>query len=684
MARSISTQQVVSSMATDFLTVHLRHRFRKIENSQIFRRFQARDELAHAHVSLGPTSPKTMVDFELLALNDGAWVLTWQDESCDYLEGRVLEPAKAAEWLLAYKHELPADLAELVNLSATQKSRLRMTLGDLLAEVESSERAYNANMATVARMEQEGRGIEAYGMRIQAAALLFQPDSETMPGIDRLEIICNARWGTGLTCESVRRLRGELCTAYGYSMKQANKLDLNAAADGFENAPPCPGCGNQPAARDVDDVCPACGAFRFRCRIARHIPLGDGEPIIQRLGKPFWERIPPSQIVRKSEIKPESDDNGFACPGCRAALPETYRVLPKVLCQSCGQYECNTGNYQVAVAGGPAEVINVASPSWLPIPPIRRDAAVPVSKGEPSRVIVVTDHKLDRFEVNLAECKSFGLAGPNDARVEIFRTTNQFWLRHEPQSGTGHFLAECEVMELFRQAARPMPMELSPTTTTTTTPQPQPSNAHAVGADRNEIVPNVAEFVFVRHGDMYFIRAFGVDGHFGLLKGFEYIAKLISQPGKAVLMVELIGGSLEDQIVGDSHSIQPVLDSTAKHEACEQLTELNNDLDRARRNNDEAEITRLEQEKERLESSLLAVVGLAGRDRDLNNPADKLRPRINNALKTSYEKLRSAQPTLQKLAEHFNASIRSTGLTYIYEPRSAILWSSEIPKIRQQ
>ncbi len=59
---------------------------------------------------------------------------------------------------------------------------------------------------------------------------------------------------------------------------------------------PCPSCGSPAAALDVDDACPKCGKFMFRCRIVRHIPLGQGEPIVQRLGQPFWERIPPSHV----------------------------------------------------------------------------------------------------------------------------------------------------------------------------------------------------------------------------------------------------------------------------------------------------------------------------------------------------------------------------------------------------
>jgi hypothetical protein len=65
--------------------------------------------------------------------------------------------------------------------------------------------------------------------------------------------------------------------------------------------PLCPVCGSPPAAHDVDDVCPNCGAFHFRCGIATHVPLSMGpsesQVIHQQVRPPHWERIPPSQVV---------------------------------------------------------------------------------------------------------------------------------------------------------------------------------------------------------------------------------------------------------------------------------------------------------------------------------------------------------------------------------------------------
>lgn len=65
--------------------------------------------------------------------------------------------------------------------------------------------------------------------------------------------------------------------------------------------PPCPGCGSPPAADDVDDVCPRCGAYFFHCRLIQHVPLHPTAPIIKQRLRPFWKRIPPSQVRKPKD-----------------------------------------------------------------------------------------------------------------------------------------------------------------------------------------------------------------------------------------------------------------------------------------------------------------------------------------------------------------------------------------------
>jgi len=103
------------------------------------------------------------------------------------------------------------------------------TLGALLEAVEVGEAAYRHHIAIAERHEAQGSA-EAKWWRTQAEVSRFHPvsghdplrgwkwaDGEPVsntlalwPGIDLLEALCQAEFGSGLTSESIRRIRGRL------------------------------------------------------------------------------------------------------------------------------------------------------------------------------------------------------------------------------------------------------------------------------------------------------------------------------------------------------------------------------------------------------------------------------------------------------------------------------------------
>ncbi|HUY32964.1 MAG TPA: hypothetical protein VMV69_09300 [Pirellulales bacterium] len=169
-------------------------------------------------------------------------------------------------------------------------------------------------------------------------------------------------------------------------------------------------------------------------------------------------------------------------------------------------------------------------------------------------------------------------------------------------------------------------------------------------------------------GGTYFIAGFGERGHLPKLKGFAQLAKLVASPGIPIPMLELSGANLDQRIVNDQQSRQATLDATAKKEADKQLRELGADIEQAMKDNDLAELGRLQQEHDDLVTHLTTATGIGGKDRDMNNPLDKLRPRIFGTLGTAYKKLRSSKPPMKELADHFESSISSEGPTFIYRP----------------
>src|SRR5262249_3438902 len=124
---------------------------------------------------------------------------------------------------------------------------------DLIRELESEERAFAANSRTADHVEAEQGSIPAAWWRMQAAVLRFQPDLVRMPGIDRIEILCDElAGGTGLTAASVRHRRARLCRLKGCTLQDANNCSLVEAAEALETASPSHPLPTTPPRRPAD------------------------------------------------------------------------------------------------------------------------------------------------------------------------------------------------------------------------------------------------------------------------------------------------------------------------------------------------------------------------------------------------------------------------------------------------
>src|SRR5262245_18869512 len=112
----------------------------------------------------------------------------------------------------------------------------KYTLGRLLAEVESCSRAAESQRRLAENYQTQFGGAFAVRDFAQAAANEFRPDSESMPGINRLIAICNDRWGEGITPNTVRRLRGAVCRALALTVIEADGLTLDEVADALKES----------------------------------------------------------------------------------------------------------------------------------------------------------------------------------------------------------------------------------------------------------------------------------------------------------------------------------------------------------------------------------------------------------------------------------------------------------------
>jgi hypothetical protein len=208
-----------------------------------------------------------------------------------------------------------------------------------------------------------------------------------------------------------------------------------------------------------------------------------------------------------------------------------------------------------------------------------------------------------------------------------------------------------------------------------------PSATPAEGSGKSEGFGDQG-FVFRLDGALYFIAGFGERGHLPKLKGFDQLAKLVASPGAPVLMYELLGTVGDQRFLQDRHSRQEAFGPEGKRELHDKIREVKADLEQAKKENNFRLQESLQTEYERLIGFVNAGTGRrrkgrAGKDRDLNNVYDKLRSRIRGTLNTAFEKLRSMDRPMKKLADHLDLCISSEGSTFIYRPVPSISWQTE-------
>lgn len=109
------------------------------------------------------------------------------------------------------------------------------TLGQLLTTLQGSEAAFEANSRTAERVAAKDGAVLGQWWRATAGALLFRPDTAAMPGIDRIQILCDElNSDGGLTAANVARVRAKVCRAKPCSLAEANELSLDEVADILE------------------------------------------------------------------------------------------------------------------------------------------------------------------------------------------------------------------------------------------------------------------------------------------------------------------------------------------------------------------------------------------------------------------------------------------------------------------
>ncbi|MGA9721284.1 MAG: hypothetical protein WBQ86_02420, partial [Candidatus Binatus sp.] len=163
------------------------------------------------------------------------------------------------------------------------------------------------------------------------------------------------------------------------------------------------------------------------------------------------------------------------------------------------------------------------------------------------------------------------------------------------------------------------------------------------------------------------------------MKGLGYIAHLIAHPGHRIHVLDLfaqVGGSgaapaptadlqAEDlEVVSDPGDASEVLDSRARAEYRQRLSELHAELDEAERNNDPGRAERTRNELDSLTDGLRSALGLGGRSRRFTAETERARGTVSKSIRVSLERIRRSH---QELGAHLSTCIR-TGYFCAYLP----------------
>jgi tetratricopeptide (TPR) repeat protein len=165
-------------------------------------------------------------------------------------------------------------------------------------------------------------------------------------------------------------------------------------------------------------------------------------------------------------------------------------------------------------------------------------------------------------------------------------------------------------------------------------------------------------------------------------KGLRYLARLLAAPGREVHVLDLLAaehappGDLSPPGVTGSrlgaNDIGQILDNRAKDAYRRRLTEIDDDVDDARRLGDSARVEQALAERDFLARELSRAVGLGGRDRRAGSASERARASVTRAIRHALARIRGQHAAL---GTHLDRTIRTgTYCAYLPDARVPTAW----------
>lgn len=192
-------------------------------------------------------------------------------------------------------------------------------------------------------------------------------------------------------------------------------------------------------------------------------------------------------------------------------------------------------------------------------------------------------------------------------------------------------------------------------------------SAHAPA--RQPLEPAVA--VFVRVGHQRRICFGDNDLTVADLKGYRYLERLLSQPGREWHVLDLVAA----EQTGPSGPVEPglpLLDDRAREAYRRRLVEVEQDIDEATSMNDLGRLDLAQRDRDYLVAELTAAIGLGGRSRTVRDPSERARTSVARSLRYALARLGEHHAAL---AGHLQRTIRTgTFCSYCCDPLAAVEW----------
>jgi len=188
--------------------------------------------------------------------------------------------------------------------------------------------------------------------------------------------------------------------------------------------------------------------------------------------------------------------------------------------------------------------------------------------------------------------------------------------------------------------------------------------------------------VFRRQGDYWLIVFEGRTARLRDSKGLQYLARLLAEPARELHALDLVGavrsgpdtpgGPAESRLIPDAGDAGELLDERAKRTYRRRLTEIEEDIEEARKMGDADRAAQADAERECLVRELARAVGLGGRDRRAGSASERARSAVTRAIRQALPRVREHNSSL---GEHLDRTIRTgTYCTYMPDPRVPVVW----------